>query len=94
MIVRSLSIKDAMSGAEATARPFVSGSLRHPHLGQALLGWFGDWRVSLAIPATSRPEVRENALAGSISVLPSELRDYIRKRLSAALTRILPFNGH
>jgi aryl-alcohol dehydrogenase-like predicted oxidoreductase len=49
--------------------------------GQALLAWVvGDQRVSVAIPATSRPErVEENAVAGSIGVLPPELREYIRR---------------
>ena len=49
--------------------------------GQALLAWvLGDARVSVAIPATSRPErVAENAVAGSAGRLPEELRDYVRK---------------
>src|SRR5918992_5262346 len=48
--------------------------------GQALLAWvLSDTRVSVAIPATSRPErIEENAAAGSIGILPPELRDYIR----------------
>ena len=47
---------------------------------QALLAWvLGDPRVSVAIPATSRPErIEENALAGSLGPLPQELREYIR----------------
>jgi aryl-alcohol dehydrogenase-like predicted oxidoreductase len=47
--------------------------------GQALLAWvLGDARISVAIPATSRPErIAENALAGSVGRLPQELRDYI-----------------
>ena len=47
--------------------------------GQALLAWvLGDPRISVAIPATSRPErIAENALAGSVGRLPQELRDYI-----------------
>ena len=49
--------------------------------GQALLAWvLGDARVSVAIPATSRPErIAENAVAGSAGTLPQELRDYVRK---------------
>ncbi len=39
-----------------------------------------DPRVSVVIPATSRPErIEENAVAGSVGHLPPELRDYIRK---------------
>jgi aryl-alcohol dehydrogenase-like predicted oxidoreductase len=54
---------------------------------QALLAWvLGDPRVSVAIPATSRPErIAENALAGSIGRLPQELRDYIRKETERCL---------
>ncbi len=49
--------------------------------GQALLAWvLGDPRVSVAIPATSRPErVAENAVAGSAERLTAELRDYVRQ---------------
>jgi len=70
---------------------YVRGLRRQPDLspltacgirtwGQALLAWvLGDARVSVAIPATSRPErIEENALAGAVGVLPRELRDYIR----------------
>lgn len=48
---------------------------------QALLAWvLGDSRVSVAIPATSRPErIEENALAASLGQLPQELRDYVRE---------------
>ena len=48
---------------------------------QALLAWvISDPRVTLTIPATSRPErIRENAAAGSLPKLPNELRDYIRE---------------
>ena len=48
---------------------------------QALLAWvLGDSRVSVAIPATSRPErIEENALAASLGQLPHELRDYVRE---------------
>ena len=47
---------------------------------QALLSWvISDPRVSITIPATSRPErVKENALAGSLGKMPQELRDYVR----------------
>jgi aryl-alcohol dehydrogenase-like predicted oxidoreductase len=77
---------------------YVKGLRRQPDLsplagfdirtwGQALLAWvIGDPRVSVAIPATSRPErIAENALAGSIGVLPQELRDYIRKETERCL---------
>ena len=49
--------------------------------GQALLAWvLGDPRVSVAIPATSRPErIAENAVAGSAGRLPEALRDYVRE---------------
>lgn len=47
---------------------------------QALLAWVvSDSRVSVAIPATSRPErILENALAGDTGHLPEDIRDYIR----------------
>ena len=48
---------------------------------QALLAWvISDPRVTLTIPATSRPErVSENAAAGSLPRLTDDLRDYIRE---------------
>ena len=48
---------------------------------QALLSWVvSDSRVSITIPATSRPErITENALSGSLGTLPQELRDYVRE---------------
>jgi aryl-alcohol dehydrogenase-like predicted oxidoreductase len=77
---------------------YVKGLRRQPDLsplaafgvhtwGQALLAWvLGDPRVSVAIPATSRPErIAENALTGSIGVLPQELRDYIREETERCL---------
>ena len=77
---------------------YVKGLRRQPDLsplatlgirtwGQALLAWvLGDPRVSVAIPATSRPErVEENALAGSSGVLPPDLRDYIRRETERCL---------
>ena len=77
---------------------YVKGLRRQPDLsplaalgiqtwGQALLAWvLGDLRVSVAIPATSRPErIAENALAGSIGVLPRELREYIRQETERCL---------
>ena len=77
---------------------YVKGLRRQPDLsplaafgirtwGQALLGWvLGDGRVSVAIPATSRPErVEENALAGKIGVLPHTLREYIRQETERCL---------
>ena len=47
---------------------------------QALLSWvIADPRVSITIPATSRPgRIAENALAGTLNTLPKELRDYVR----------------
>ena len=46
---------------------------------QALLWWvLGDPRVTVAIPATSRPErVAENAHVGSLPIMPAELREYV-----------------
>ncbi len=48
---------------------------------QALLAWVvADPRVSITIPATSRPErITENALAGNLKPMPQELRDYVRE---------------
>ena len=48
---------------------------------QALLAWVvADPRVSITIPATSRPErIAENALAGNLQPMPQELRDYVRE---------------
>lgn len=46
---------------------------------QALLAWIlADTRVSVVIPATSKPErIRENAAVGASSTLPQELQVYI-----------------
>ena len=54
---------------------------------QALLAWvLGDGRVSSAIPATTRPEpIHEDAAAGSVTRLPQELRDYMRKETERCL---------
>jgi len=48
---------------------------------QALLSWVvADPRVSITIPATSRPErIAENALSGNLGTMPQELRDYVRE---------------
>ena len=67
----------------------VTGLKRQPDLtplrefgietwGQAALAWIlADARVSVLIPATSRPgRMLENAVAGSVT-LPPELRDYV-----------------
>lgn len=49
--------------------------------GQAALAWLlADSRVSVPIPATTKPSrITENALPGQIPVLPQELREYIEK---------------
>lgn len=77
---------------------YVKGLQRQPDLtplseygittwAQALLAWvLGDLRVSITIPATSRPEkINENAFAGVIGPLPQELRDYIREETERCL---------
>ncbi len=48
---------------------------------QALLAWvLADERVSIVIPATSRPDrVGENAAVGKLPPLPVEMREYISK---------------
>lgn len=48
---------------------------------QALLWWvLGDPRITVAIPATSRPErVAENVQAGSLPPMPAELREHVAK---------------
>ena len=48
---------------------------------QALLSWVvADQRVSITIPATSRPErISENALPGRLGPMPQDLRDYVRE---------------
>jgi hypothetical protein len=46
----------------------------------------GEPRISVAIPATSRPErIAENALAGSMGRLPEDLRDYIGRETERCL---------
>jgi diketogulonate reductase-like aldo/keto reductase len=54
---------------------------------QALLAWvLSEPRITVTIPATSRPErVRENAAAGSVGQLPQDLRDYIRQETERCL---------
>lgn len=77
---------------------YASGLQRQPDLSplaqhgvrtwaQALLGWVvSNPIVTVAIPATSRPErIEENALAGSLGSLPQELRDYVREETERCL---------
>ncbi len=77
---------------------YVTGLKREPDLAplkgtgirtwaQALLAWvLADPRVSVAIPATSRPErISENAVAGSGFILEPEQRDYIRRETERCL---------
>jgi aryl-alcohol dehydrogenase-like predicted oxidoreductase len=77
---------------------YVKGLRRPPDLsplaafgihtwGQALLAWvLGDSRISVAIPATSRPDrLAENASAGAVGRLPQELRDYIDRETARCL---------
>ena len=54
---------------------------------QALLAWIlADNRVSVLIPATSKPErIRENAAAGTLAALPNELRMYIERETKRCL---------
>jgi len=54
---------------------------------QASFAWvLGDPRVSVTIPATSSPElIKGNASAGSVRVLPQELRDYIQRETERCL---------
>ncbi|MDP6455658.1 MAG: aldo/keto reductase [SAR202 cluster bacterium] len=54
---------------------------------QALLAWVvSDRRVSVAIPATSRPErIIENAKAGDAGHLTQDIRDYIREETMRCL---------
>ena len=54
--------------------------------GQALMAWLlADSRVTVLIPATSRPErIFENAAAGDVT-LPLEMRDYILKEAQRCL---------
>ena len=54
---------------------------------QALLAWIlADTRVSVLIPATSKPErIRENAAVGGLPVLPRELRVYIEREVQRCL---------
>ena len=54
---------------------------------QALLAWIlADARISVVIPATSKPErIRENAAVGALPVLPKELRTYIEKETQRCL---------
>jgi aryl-alcohol dehydrogenase-like predicted oxidoreductase len=54
---------------------------------QALLAWIlSDHRVSVVIPATSRPErIVENAAAGQCDPLPQELREHILREAERCL---------
>ncbi len=54
---------------------------------QALLWWvLGDPRITVAIPATSRPErVAENVQAGSLPSMPAELREHVTKEAARCL---------
>lgn len=54
---------------------------------QALLAWIlADTRISVVIPATSKPErIRENAAVGGLPALPRELRTYIEKETQRCL---------
>jgi len=54
---------------------------------QALLAWIlADMRISVVIPATSKPErIRENAAAGGLPPLSKELRTYIEKETQRCL---------
>ena len=76
----------------------VTGLKREPNLAplrahgiktwaQALLAWIlADTRVSVVIPATSKPErIRENAAVGALPTLPKELRRYIEKEVGRCL---------
>ncbi len=76
----------------------VTGLKREPNLSplrahgietwaQALLAWIlADPRVSVVIPATSKPErIQENAAVGVLPALPKELRAYIEKEAQRCL---------
>ena len=54
---------------------------------QALLAWIlADTRVSVVIPATSKPErIQENAAVGALPPLPKELRTYIEQEAQRCL---------
>ena len=54
---------------------------------QALLAWIlADMRISVVIPATSKPErIRENAVVGGLPALPQELRMYIEQEAQRCL---------
>ena len=54
---------------------------------QACLAWvLADARVSVLIPATSKPErIRKSAVAGALPALPTELRRYIEKEAQRCL---------
>ena len=76
-----------VKGLRRTARPLAPGSLRHPHLGTGAPGLgVGRSASECRDSATSRPErIEENALAGSVGLLPPELRDYVRKETERCL---------
>ena len=52
-----------------------------------VLAWIlADARVSVVIPATSKPErIRENAAVGALTPLPTELRTYIEAETQRCL---------
>ena len=55
---------------------------------QALIAWvLADPRVGIPIPSSTRPErILQNAVAGTLPTLPSELRDHISKEAQRCLS--------
>ncbi len=87
IVMEPLDKKDLVKGLRKAPNLAPPAAYGIQTWGQALLAWvLSDPRVSVAIPATSRPaRIAENALVGNIGNLPKEFRDYFRDETERCL---------